>query len=60
MDPKQSPSVSPTTEKSQGNSPRKRKGGGHDSGVDNGSESDGPDSKRMARDDLDFSIDMSE
>ena len=36
-------------------SPRKRKVG-HDSGVENGSESDCPDSKRS---DLDFSIDMS-
>ena len=41
----------------QGSDQRKR---GHDSGVDNGSESDGPDLKRLAKDDLDFSIDMSE
>lgn len=38
--------------------PKKRRG--HDSGVENSSESDGaPEAKREARDDLDFSIDMS-
>lgn len=41
-----------------GDSPRKRKSG-HDSGVENGSESDYPESKRLPREDLDFSIDMS-
>ena len=49
--------ISPEGEERE--SPRKRKEG-HDSGVENGSESDGPDLKRMARDQLDFSIDMSE
>ena len=38
--------------------PNKRRG--HDSGVENSSESDGaPEAKRAARNDLDFSIDMS-
>ena len=38
--------------------PKKRRG--HDSGVENSSESDGaPEAKRAAREDLDFSIDMS-
>ncbi len=49
-------SISPEGEERE--SPRKRKEG-QDSGVENGSESDGPDLKRMARDQLDFSIDMS-
>lgn len=49
----------PTSNQRNHGTPNKRRG--HDSGVENSSESDGaPEAKRAARDDLDFSIDMSE
>ena len=48
--------LSPSTKQSRG-TPSKRRG--HDSGLDNTSESDGPESKDHTREELDFSIDMS-
>ncbi len=59
LDGKRSSSVSSDMAQHDPVSPRKRNAG-HDSGLDNGSEeSDCPDTKRMATEHLDFSIDMS-
>ena len=48
--------LSPSKKQSRGTASKRR---GHDSGLDNTSESDGPESKDHTREELDFSIDMS-